>query len=458
MDIVKLAGVDAVKLVMMIVQAARMVRHNKKTCQQLVHHVQIVGDLLEKLQTPEMMQHSEIRNGLNELEEILREAYMLVMSCQNNNYVYHLFTGKKKADQFRALQNRIDSCLQVFPLISHIGTSDRLDKILEIIRHPHSQAERELPGLFTGGPSCDTRTEVSGEVKICSVQCAESFKFNLSQLADATNNFSGENKIGEGIFGCVYKGQLHDRVVVAVKRCSELRSAQDLEFQNEICFLTKLEHTSIVKLLGACMQGRERILVYEYMPNGSLNAFISGAMDWPTRSQIIKGIAEGLHYLHKHSGLHIIHGDLKPSNILLDINMKPKISDFGLARTYNPAVDQEFTDRIVGSMGFIAPECRERRLFSVKSDVYGFRSLLLEVWYLWRAGRLIKFANLLPGDESERMEILRCIHLALLCVEENPEHRPTMQEVVHMLSCQNVVLPKPQCPAYLWTEMARAHS
>ncbi|WVZ92847.1 hypothetical protein U9M48_038884, partial [Paspalum notatum var. saurae] len=343
------------------------------------NHVQIVDDLLEKLQTPEMMQHSEIRNGFNELEEILREAYMLVTSCQNNNYVYHLFTGKKKADQFRALQNRIDSCLQVFPLISHIGTSDRLDKILEIIRHPHSQAEREVPGLFTGGSSCDTRTEVSGEVKICSVQYEESFKFNLSQLADATNNFSGENKIGEGIFGCVYKGQLHDGVVVAVKRCSELRSAQDLEFQNEICFLTKLEHTSIVKILGACMQGRERILVYEYMPNGSLNALISGAMDWPTRSQIIKGIAEGLLYLHKYSGLHIIHGDLKPSNILLDINMKPKISDFGLARTYNPAVDQEFTDRVVGSMGFIAPECRERRLFSVKSDVSGFGSLLLEV-------------------------------------------------------------------------------
>ncbi|CAO1940317.1 unnamed protein product [Urochloa humidicola] len=115
MDIAKLAGVDALKLVVMIVQATRTVRHNKKTCQQLVQHVQIIGDLLEKLQTSEMMQQPEIRNGLNELEQILREAYMLVTSCQNSNYVYHLFMGAKRADQFRVLQNRLNSCLQVFP-------------------------------------------------------------------------------------------------------------------------------------------------------------------------------------------------------------------------------------------------------------------------------------------------------------------------------------------------------
>ncbi|CAO2145061.1 unnamed protein product [Urochloa humidicola] len=446
--------------------AARMVRHNKKTCQQLVQHVQIIGELLKKLETLEMMQHPEIRNGLNELEGILREAYMLVASCQKSNYIYHLFTGKKQADRFRILQNRIDSCLQVFPLISHINTTDRLDQILEIIRPPCSQDAREVPRLFTGRSSCDVSgmTEECGEVKRCSLHYAESFKLNLSLLIDATNNFSDENKIGQGSFGCVYKGQLHDRVEV--------------------------EHTSIVKLLGACMEGRERILVYEYMSNGSLDTFISGArsrlcLDWVTRSQIVKGIAEGLLYLHKHSGLYIIHGDLKPSNILLDTNMKPKISDFGLARTYSPEVDQEFAHRIVGSIGFIAPECRERRVFSIKSDVYGFGALLLEiisgkrcfslasgesgddhgflnkrVWRLWRAGRLIEFVDSRssPRDESERMDMLRCIQIALLCVEENPSDRPAMLEVVHMLSCQNVALPTPQRPAYLRAEMVRAHS
>jgi hypothetical protein len=134
MDIAKLAGVDAVKLVVMIVQAAKRVRHNKKTCKQLVHFVQIIGDLLKKLQNSEMMQQPEVRNGLSELKEILREAYMLVPSRQNNNYMYHLVMSRKQAEQFRVLQNRIDSCLQVFPLISHIDTTDRLDQILEIIQ------------------------------------------------------------------------------------------------------------------------------------------------------------------------------------------------------------------------------------------------------------------------------------------------------------------------------------
>lgn len=159
MDITKLAGVDAIKLVVMIVQASQTVRHNKKTCQQLVQHVQIIGDLLKKLQASEMMQQPEIRNGLSELKQILREAYMLVTSCQNNNYVYHLFMAAKQADQFRVLQNRLNSCLQVFPLISHIDTTDRLDQILEIIRPQHSQAVKEVPRLFTGCSSCDTRLD-----------------------------------------------------------------------------------------------------------------------------------------------------------------------------------------------------------------------------------------------------------------------------------------------------------
>uniref|UniRef100_A0A0E0RBW3 Protein kinase domain-containing protein n=1 Tax=Oryza rufipogon TaxID=4529 RepID=A0A0E0RBW3_ORYRU len=270
---------------------------------------------------------------------------------------------------------------------------------------------------------------------------------------------------------------------------------QDLEFQNEICFLGKLQHINVVKLLGYCIQGTERILVYEYMLNRSVDTFIFGIitspqiwikgartrrlhLDWSTRSRIIHGIAEGLLYLHKHCGLHIVHGDLKPSNILLDSNMNPKISDFGLARRYNPGVDEEYADRILGSIGFIAPECRERRLFSTKSDVYGFGALVLEIisgkrcfslasgdsgddygflnkraWYLWRTGRLIKLVDSPSGDELETREILRCIHIALLCVEENPANRPTMQEVVLMLSCRTALLPKPRRPAYLRAEI-----
>ncbi|EEC72318.1 hypothetical protein OsI_05511 [Oryza sativa Indica Group] len=454
MDLAHLAGLDAVKLVRMIVQAAQKVRHNKKICQQLVHHVQIVGDLLKKLQTSEMMQQPEIRDGLNELKEILREAYMLVTSCESSSYMYHFFMGGQLADQFRVLQSRIDSCLQVFPLISHIDTSDRLDQILEIIQPRRPQWD--VAFLEFKAPMV--------------VYIHGSVKFYLSQLVDATENFSDGNKIGQGSFGCVYKGQLHDGLEVAVKRCFELPSSrnqmdfQDLEFQNEICFLGKLQHINVVKLLGYCARTRRLHL------------------DWSTRSRIIHGIAEGLLYLHKHCGLHIVHGDLKPSNILLDSNMNPKISDFGLARRYSPGVDEEYADRILGSIGFIAPECRERRLFSTKSDVYGFGALVLEIisgkrcfslasgdsgddygflnkraWYLWRTGRLIKLVDSPSGDELETREILRCIHIALLCVEENPANRPTMQEVVLMLSCRTALLPKPRRPAYLRAEIVSTH-
>ncbi|PWZ38593.1 G-type lectin S-receptor-like serine/threonine-protein kinase [Zea mays] len=389
MDIAKLAGVDAVKLVVMIVRAAQTVRRNKKTCRQLVHHVQIIGDLLEKLQTPAMMQHPETRNGLNDLEEILREVYMFVTSCQNNKYLYHLFTGKKQADQLRILQKRMNSCLQVFPLISHIDTIDRLDKILEIIQPPRSQAVKDVPRLLTGCSSCDTRYGQLNRKKVIR-NYIDAFKFSLSQLVGATNNFSDRNLIGKGSFGCIYKGQLHDGLEIAVKRCFDLSSSpnlldvQDYQFQNEIRSLPNLQHTNIIKLLGDCVQGREKILVYEYMSNGSLDSFIRGMcarrrrlhLDWPTHFQIIKGIAEGLLYLHKLSGLHIIHGDLKPSNILLDTNMKPKISDFGLSRTYSPGV----------------------------------------------------VALLLPNVGKE------------------------MQEVVLMLSCRILALPTPQHPAYLSIE------
>nr|BBD82298.1 S receptor kinase-like [Oryza sativa Indica Group] len=481
MDLAHLAGLDAVKLVRMIVQAAQKVRHNKKICQQLVHHVQIVGDLLKKLQTSEMMQQPEIRDGLNELKEILREAYMLVTSCESSSYMYHFFMGGQLADQFRVLQSRIDSCLQVFPLISHIDTSDRLDQILEIIQPRRPQDVKGGPRLFnvcatsssTGflsfPPDASHNSVATAGLKHI-VKLKGAHCNRVVQLVDATENFSDGNKIGQGSFGCVYKGQLHDGLEVAVKRCFELRSSrnqmdfQDWEFQNEICFLGKLQHINVVKLLGYCARTRRLHL------------------DWSTRSRIIHGIAEGLLYLHKHCGLHIVHGDLKPSNILLDSNMNPKISDFGLARRYSPGVDEEYADRILGSIGFIAPECRERRLFSTKSDVYGFGALVLEIisgkrcfslasgdsgddygflnkraWYLWRTGRLIKLVDSPSGDELETREILRCIHIALLCVEENPANRPTMQEVVLMLSCRTALLPKPRRPAYLRAEIVSTH-
>ncbi|XVE50453.1 hypothetical protein DITRI_Ditri01bG0163300 [Diplodiscus trichospermus] len=178
--------------------------------------------------------------------------------------------------------------------------------------------------------------------------------FQLGTIEQATNSFSFTNKIGEGGFGPVYKGTLANGQEIAVKRLSK-SSGQGLnEFKNEVRLIAKLQHRNLVRLLGCCIQGEERMLVYEYMPNGSLDSFIFDqtrrkVLNWPNRFQIICGIARGLLYLHQDSRLRIIHRDLKASNILLDSEMNPKISDFGLARIFGGDQTEANTNRVVGT-------------------------------------------------------------------------------------------------------------
>ncbi|KAF3948857.1 hypothetical protein CMV_025196 [Castanea mollissima] len=177
--------------------------------------------------------------------------------------------------------------------------------------------------------------------------------FNFTTVATATNKFSPANVIGAGGFGPVYKGRLCNGQDIAVKRLSK-NSRQGLEeFKNEVVLIAKLQHKNLVKLLGYCVEGDEKILIYEYMPNKSLDCFIFEQNDtllaWPKRFDIIIGIVRGLLYLHQDSRLQVIHRDLKASNILLDINLNPKISDFGLARTFVGDESEVKTDRVVGT-------------------------------------------------------------------------------------------------------------
>jgi len=164
--------------------------------------------------------------------------------------------------------------------------------------------------------------------------------YELSQVLEATCNFSEENKLGQGGFGPVFKGQFPDGLEIAVKRLASHSGQGFTEFKNEIQLVAKLQHTNLVRLLGFCSHGEEKILIYEYLPNKSLDFFIfdetrRALLYWTKRLAIIEGIAQGLLYLHKHSRLRVIHRDLKASNILLDHEMKPKISDFGLAKIFS---------------------------------------------------------------------------------------------------------------------------
>ncbi|KAL6313969.1 hypothetical protein AAG906_011699 [Vitis piasezkii] len=207
--------------------------------------------------------------------------------------------------------------------------------------------------------------------------------FDLDTILNATNEFSRNNKLGEGGFGPVYKGILQDGKEIAVKRLSK-DSMQGLdEFKNEVIYISKLQHRNLVKLLGCCIHKEEKMLIYEYMPNKSLDFIFdqmqSMVLDWPKRIAIINGIARGLLYLHQDSRLRIIHRDLKADNILLDNEMSPKISDFGMARSFGGNDTEANTKRVVGTFGYMSPEYASDGVYSVKSDVFSFGVLMLEI-------------------------------------------------------------------------------
>ncbi|CAN6457841.1 unnamed protein product [Victoria cruziana] len=208
--------------------------------------------------------------------------------------------------------------------------------------------------------------------------------FRLGVVMEMTNGFSESNKLGQGGFGPVYKGTLAGEQDVAVKRLSQNSKQGYEEFMNEVKLIAKLQHKNLVQLLGCCVEREERILIYEYMANKSLDKFLfdpslSKQLVWEKRFEIMVGIARGLQYLHQESRLKVIHRDLKTSNILLDGALNPKISDFGLARAFAGDHTQVNTHRVVGTYGYMPPEYAMEGRYSPKSDVFSFGVIVLEI-------------------------------------------------------------------------------
>ncbi|CAL5410961.1 unnamed protein product [Camellia sinensis] len=307
------------------------------------------------------------------------------------------------------------------------------------------------------------------------ITSVQSLQFDLATIQVATNNFSDHNKIGQGGFGSVYKGILTNGQEIAVKRLSRKSGQGAEEFKNEAVLVAKLQHRNLVRVLGFCLEGEEKILIYEFVPNKSLDYFLfdpqeQEKLDWSKRYKIIGGIARGMLYLHEDSRLRIIHRDLKVSNVLLDGDMNAKISDFGMARIFGVDQTQGNTNRVVGTYGYMSPEYAMHGKFSVKSDVFSFGVLVLEIisgkknntfyqsecaenllsyaWKLWREEKPLELMDSTLEGSYSINEVIRCIHIGLLCVQEDPDARPSMATIVVMLNSYSVNLSIPQQPAF----------
>ncbi|KAL2473282.1 G-type lectin S-receptor-like serine/threonine-protein kinase [Forsythia ovata] len=298
--------------------------------------------------------------------------------------------------------------------------------------------------------------------------------YSLETLVNATNNFHTANKLGEGGFGPVYKGMLANRKEIAIKRLSTASGQGMVEFRNEVAVISKLQHRNLVRLLGCCVEKFEKMLIYEYLQNRSLDVFLFDqsqmVLDWRKRFNVIEGIGRGLLYLHRDSRLKIIHRDLKPSNILLDDEWNPKISDFGMARIFGGDQDQDKTKRVVGTYGYMSPEYALSGRFSEKSDIFSFGVLVLEIisgrrntgfyneelsltlsgyaWKLWNEDNVVELIDKRISNPNFDAEITRCMHIGLLCVQESPLHRPNISTVLSMLSTEIADLPLPKEPLF----------
>ncbi|XVE58649.1 hypothetical protein DITRI_Ditri04bG0185700 [Diplodiscus trichospermus] len=284
--------------------------------------------------------------------------------------------------------------------------------------------------------------------------------YSLKELLHATNNFHNDNKIGEGGFGSVYWGRTSKGVEIAVKRLKAMSAKAEMEFAVEVEILGRVRHRNLLGLRGFYAGGDERLIVYDYMPQHSLTTHLHGQLaadcllDWPRRMSIAIGSAEGLAYLHHEANPHIIHRDIKASNVLLDTNFEAKVADFGFAKLIPDGVTH-LTTRVKGTLGYLAPEYAMWGKVSESCDVYSFGILLLEIisgkkpleklpggvkrdivqWvtpYVQK-GAFDHIADPRLKGKFDRAQLKLAVMIALKCTDSNPENRPSMLEVVEWL-------------------------
>lgn len=307
--------------------------------------------------------------------------------------------------------------------------------------------------------------------------------FSLRELEVATGDFHSDNKLGEGGFGPVYKGTLQNGHHIAVKKLSSRSQQGRREFMNEVNLITSVQHKNLIKLLGSCIEGPHRMLVYEYLPNRSLDVLLFGdstdarILDWPTRFGIILGMARGLAYLHEESQVRIIHRDIKPSNVLLDDQLNPVIADFGLARLVSDE-ESHIVTNVAGTLGYLAPEYAAGGQLTEKVDVFSFGVVALEIiagrrnldiqpstenerlldwaWRVYQEQRQLELVDPKLGPTFTAEEVIRTVHVALLCTQEMPVLRPTMFTVMLILSGRSDIMEIPTKPAYVGLSNLRA--
>ncbi|CAI0388654.1 unnamed protein product [Linum tenue] len=299
--------------------------------------------------------------------------------------------------------------------------------------------------------------------------------FTFSEIKTATNDFSDDNLLGAGGFGPVYKCVFPGDEEMAVKRLSKSSTQGLLEFTNEVSLTARLQHVNLVRVVGFCTEKDEKMLVYEFMPNRSLDIHLFDpvkrlSLDWSTRIRIIEGVTQGLLYLQEYSNFTIIHRDIKASNVLLDDGMNPKISDFGMAKLFMKDLYEANTNKIVGTYGYVPPEYVKNGIYSIKYDVYSFGVLLLQIisskrtqdyygpnedmhlldhaYDSWRRGEGMEFCDPSLDDSSSECKLMTCLQVALLCVQEDPNDRPTMLEVAFALRTGALKMASPKKPAF----------